>query len=370
MSDRLIALDVTMARLGTAGTHVYITELARSLELILGDRLRPIASRLAAPSHVPRTTGDRLRTLGRDLWWHQVGVTLAARRAGAAVLHLPAGIGPVTGRLATVLTIHDLNVLRFPRFFTPWSRHYTHLVLPRVARGADAIITVSRASKADIVQRLGISDDRVTVVPNGIDAAFAPPAPESREDVQRRYGLPPQFVLTVGSVEPRKNLPRLLEAIHRLRTRPATSEVMLVHVGPQGWLANGVADTLHALRLEDAVRFLGYVPRRDLVALYGLARLCAYPALYEGFGLPVAEAMACGCPVVTSNVSSLPEVAGDAAVLVDPGSVEAIAAGIAALWTDEARRGDLARRGQERARGFTWERAARATAAVYEAVAP
>jgi len=129
-----------------------------------------------------------------------------------------------------------------------------------------------------------------------------------------------------------------------------------------------VSPTIRALGLSDAVRFLGYVPREDLAALYGVARLCAYPSLYEGFGLPVAEAMACGCPVVTSNVSSLPEVAGDAAVLVDPRSVDEIAAGIAALWTDETRRRDLSAKGRVRATCFTWERTARATAAVYDAV--
>src|SRR5207245_2603641 len=191
----------------------------------------------------------------------------------------------------------------------------------------------------------------------------APPSRPARE-VRRRHGLPPAFVLTVGSVEPRKNLPRLLEAIHRLRARAETADVVLVHAGPEGWLADGVQPVIRALGLSDVVRFLGHVPRHDLVALYGVARLCAYPSLYEGFGLPVAEAMACGCPVVTSNVSALPEVAGGAAVLVDPGSVEEIAAGIAALWTDENRRRTLAARGLARARSFTWERTARATAAV------
>src|SRR2546426_1766179 len=124
VNARLVALDATAARLGRAGPHVYVTELARSLRPELGDRLRPISSRLAAPVKAARTAGDRLRTLGRDLWWHQIGVTLAARRVGAALLHLPAGIGPVRRGLATVLTIHDLTVHRFPQFFRPWFRHY------------------------------------------------------------------------------------------------------------------------------------------------------------------------------------------------------------------------------------------------------
>jgi glycosyltransferase involved in cell wall biosynthesis len=272
--------------------------------------------------------------------------------------------------LPTVLTIYDLNVLRFPRFFRPWFRHYARVVMPRAARAADAIITLSHASKTDIVQGLAIPEERVTVVPTGVDPSFTPLALESERalEVRRRYELPDDFVLTVGSVEPRKNLPRLLEAIQRLRRDRDTAEVVLVHAGPDGWLADEVAHARATLDPPGAVRFLGYVPRQDLAALYGLARLTAYPSLYEGFGLPVAEAMACGCPVVTSNVSSLPEVAGDAAVLVDPASVEDIAAGIAALWTDAGRRRAVAARGRARASCFTWERTARETAAVYEAV--
>src|SRR5204863_356948 len=181
---------------------------------------------------------------------------------------------------------------------------------------------LSHTSKADIVERLAIPAERVSVVPTGIDPSFTPigPQSESAREVRRRYGLPPAFVLTVGSVEPRKNLPRLLEAIHQLRARAETADIVFVHAGPEGWLADGLYPSIRALGLSDVVRFLGYVPHQDLTALYGLARLCAYPSLSEGFGLPVAEAMACGCPVVTSNVSALPEVAGDAALLVDPGS--------------------------------------------------
>ncbi len=370
MSERRVALDVTVAALGRAGPHVYVTELARALGPLLGERLQPIASRCAAPTHPRRTAGDRLRTLGRDLWWHQVGVTIAARRAGAALLHLPAGIGPVRRSLPSVLTIFDLNVLRFPQLFRSWFRHYARVMLPRAARAADAVITLSHASKVDIVQGLAIPAERVTVVPGGVDSCFTPLAPQSdrAHEVRRRYALPPAFMLTVGSVEPRKNLPRLLEAIHRLRACSDTADVVLVHAGPEGWLADGVAPVIRALGLADAVRFLGYVPRQDLAALYALARLCAYPSLSEGFGLPVAEAMACGCPVVTSNVSALPEVAGDAAVLFDPGSVEEIAAAVAALWTDTGRRRELTVRGRARATCFTWERAAQETAAVYEAV--
>jgi glycosyltransferase involved in cell wall biosynthesis len=365
MRGPIVALDTTAGRLGRAGPHVYVTELTRALGALLGERLQPIASRWAREPNARRTTGDRLRTLGRDLWWHQVGVSLAARRRGADVLHLPAGLGPIRPRVPTVVTIHDATVLRFPNLFRPWQRWYSGFVVPRLARSAAAVITVSQAAKADLVEHLGIPADRIAVVPNGVAADFTrvPAQSAAARDVAARYHLPAAFALTVGAIEPRKNLPRLLEAVRRLRTRPATADLTLVHAGPEGWMAGAVAS-------GDGVRFVGYVPTADLRVLYSLARVFVYPSLWEGFGLPVAEAMACGCPVVTSNVSALPELAGDAALLVNPESVEEIAAAIERLWSDEPLRCACATRGRLRVTGFTWERAARATAAVYESVAP
>ena len=369
MNRRSVALDVTIAQLGRAGPHVYVTQLARALAGELGDGLRCIASRFAAPLSTRRTVGDRFRTLGRDLWWHQFGVTLAARRTGADLLHLPAGFGPVRPGMPTVVTIHDLIPLHFPNYFRPWHRSYARVVLPGLARSARAVITVSEESKRDIVETLGVPERLVTVVPNGIDPAFVPIAPASdrAQQLRNRLRLSHDFVLAVGAIEPRKNLPRVLQAIHRLRSRPETADIRLVHAGPDAWLADDIPRAMRDLKLSDAVRFLGFVPLEDLVTLYSLARVCVYPSLCEGFGLPVVEAMSCGCPVVTSNVSSLPEVGGDAAVLVDPTSVDEIAGAVGSLWCDESRRRTLAARGLARARGFTWERAARATSAVYDA---
>jgi glycosyltransferase involved in cell wall biosynthesis len=360
---RSVALDVTMVRLGRTGPSVYVEQLARALTPLLGDRLVAVASRLATPPTARRTTADRLRTLGRDLWWHQVGVSRAARRAGAALLHMPAGLGPVRPSLPTVVTIHDTIVLRFPHLFRPWHRHYSRVVLPRLARSAAAVITGSEATRADLVERLGVPPDRITVLPYGVDALFTPTAAGSDEAraVRARYQLPSDFVLTVGAVEPRKNLPRVMEAVHRLHGQPATAGITLVHAGPDGWLADDVP--------REAARFLGYVPAADLRVLYGLARAFVYASLWEGFGLPVLEAMACGCPVVTSDVSALPEVAGGAALLVDPTATEEVAAAIEQVWTDEGLRRDLAARGRTRARAFTWERTARETLAIYERIA-
>ncbi len=371
MSQARIALDLSLGTLGRIGPSVYIWRLQEALAALLGERLVPIASRFAGPvlgAH--RTTRERMDTLVRDLWWHQAGVTIAARRGGCGLLHLPAGLGPIAGSFPAVVTVHDVMPIRFPNMFRPWYRRYAGVVMPRLARRARAVVTGSNAAKAEIVEWFQIPPELVTVIPHGVDAVFHPLDPDDPRaaDVRHRYDLPRDFVLAVGAIAPRKNLPRLLEAVRWVRSQTGASTLTLVHTGPEGWRPEEVTRSVRELGLGEVVRFLGYVPVEDLRVLYGLARVLAYPSLWEGFGLPVIEAMACACPVVTSNLSSLPEVAGEAAVLVDPRSTEDLARGIAAVWCDEGLRSRLIARGLARARHFTWARAARATAAVYDAV--
>jgi len=365
-----IGFDGSYGTLVQIGMGVYIRNLLAALEPLLGDRLVKVASRFARPPRrAKRTPGEKFNTVMRDLWWHQAGAVVAARRRGAALLHMPAGLGPVVGSFPMVTTVHDVMPIRFAAQFRPWYRSYAAVVMPRLARRARAVITVSLAAKEEIVEWFGVPPERIVVIPHGVDPAFTPIHAEDPDAVavSRRYHLPKAFVFAVGSVEPRKNLIRLLEAVRLLRDRPATRDVTLVHAGPEGWRPEETAAAVSRLGLKEAVQFLGYVPVGDLRALFGLARCFVYPSLWEGFGLPVIEAMSCGCPVVASGVSSIPEVAGDAALFVDPHSVENIAAGIAAAWDGGSLREDLIRRGFERARNFTWERAARATLSVYEA---
>ncbi|MGA2384164.1 MAG: glycosyltransferase family 1 protein [Gemmatimonadales bacterium] len=370
MSNAPIAFDVTYGKLVGLGTGVYIWNLLAALEPRLGGRLVQVSSRFARrPRGARRTRREQLDTVMRDLWWHQAGAVVAARRRGAALLHMTAGLGPVAGSFPTVATIHDVMPIRFAPMFRPWYRWYAAAVMPRLARRARAVITVSEAAKREIVEWFGVAPERIAVIPHGVDPLFTPLRQGDPEAAaaRERYSLPPDFVLAVGSVEPRKNLTRLLEAVRLLRERPATREIVLVHAGPEGWRPEEISAAVSRLGLDGAVRLLGYVPAPDLRALFGLARGFVYPSLWEGFGLPVLEAMACGCPVVASGVASIPEVAGDAALLVDPQSVESIADGIAAVWDGGQARADLVRRGLERAGKFTWERAAGATIEVYEA---
>lgn len=366
MTMPVVAFDFTPARLDVGGTGVYTRELGAALSHLLGDRFIPISCPATRPPAPRRTFRDRLHTLARDLWWYRGGSSRAARRAGAELVHAPMPSRRAENSPPMILTIFDVAVLRFPEKFRRWFGLYQRCTLPDRVRQAAAILTLSEASKAEIVSTIGIEPDRITVVPCGVAPRYRDPMDDSEiQSVRDKYGLATPFALTVGYIEPRKNLERLLRAVAVARSSADSAGLQLVHAGPQGWLSGELPQLIGSLGLRGAVRFIGHVPERDLAALYRAARLTAYPSLYEGFGLPVAEAMASGCPVLTSDRSSLVEVAGDAGLLVDPQSVEAIADGLRRLWCDDSLRADLGRRGRERAAGYTWPIAAKATIDVY-----
>ena len=270
----------------------------------------------------------------RDALWYPFGF---GRKAGDLdVLHCTTFRGPRRARVPTVLTVHDLAILRSPEAFPRWHRLYGSR-LPRVLRSADAIVAVSEFTKAETVDLAGVPPERIRVVPNGVDAVFD-------ADGRRADG---DYVLAVATLEPRKNLGRAVEA-----ARAAGVELRVV--GARGW--GGV----------DVQGWVGEIPDSELAALYRGARCVVYPSLHEGFGLPVLEAMACGTPVVTSRGTATEEIAGGAAVLVDPHDVGSIAEGIRAA---ETRRDELVPLGRARAREFTWERAAESVVALWSELA-
>ena len=280
---------------------------------------------------------SRLATVARDAWWYPLALPREARRGNLDVLHCPTFRGPFSTAVPLVVTVLDLAVLRHPGMFNQWSRRYSRFAVPRVVQAAKAVITISEFTKREVVEVLGTPPEKVHAIPIAVEAPFTPEGPRADGD----------YVLAVGTLEPRKNLARVVEAARR-----AGAELRVV--GAEGW--GGVA----------VDGWVGRVSDEELAALYRGARAVAYPSLYEGFGLPVLEAMACGAPVVTSRGSATEEVADGAAILVDPLDVGAIAAG---LEEASSRRDELRARGLERARAFSWDRVARETWAVYESVA-
>jgi glycosyltransferase involved in cell wall biosynthesis len=269
-----------------------------------------------------------------------------------------------------VITIHDLSPLVLPWAFPRKRRLVSTAALRRARKQADIILVPSEASKADVMRYLHVEAGRVRVIPWGCEVRFKPSGePAAAAEVKERYGLPERYILFLGTLEPRKDVLTLLQAFAILRAEQSDAELRLVIAGGKGWGYREFFPTREALRLGDHVIFTGFVDEEDLPDLYRGALLFIYPSLYEGFGLPILEAMACGTPVITSTTSSMPEVAGDAAVLVEPKNPESLAAAMASVLRDETRMAELRQRGLERAKGFSWEAVARRTLDVYTTLA-
>jgi glycosyltransferase involved in cell wall biosynthesis len=323
------AIDVSPLVQTRAGTARYLQALLREL-----DRRDDVAV-----SRRSFGRSDRASTLARDAVWYPFAL---GRERAADVLHCPTYRGPLRSARPLVVTVHDLAVLRHPETFNRWTRTYSPRVVPRVLRAARRIIAVSDFTRRELVELLSVPDEKIRVVPNGVEAEFTQDGPAADGD----------YVLAVGTLEPRKNLQRLVEAARR-------SDVELRVVGARGWGGVEVGG--------NGVRWLGEVGDAELARLYRGARCVAYPSLYEGFGIPVLEAMACGAPVVTSRGTAMEEVADGAAILVDAHDPAEIAAGIERAVAERDR---LVPRGLERARAFRWDAIAAATVGVYrEAIA-
>jgi glycosyltransferase involved in cell wall biosynthesis len=268
----------------------------------------------------------------------------------------------------TIVTIHDMSLRLYPRCH-PVRRLLLNRPLMRVAiRTAAAIVTVSHSARRDLLKLHGVPPDRVSVVHEAASPAFRPISDRALlAHTRARYSLPQRFMLYVGTIEPRKNLLRLMSAF--AAARKAGIPQQLVCVGPYGWASRDLSGHIAQLGIRDAVQFTGYLPFEDLPAIYNLADFFAFPSLYEGFGLPVVEAMASGLPVMTSNTSSLGEIAGDAAETIDPTDTGAMTDAIRRLAMDAELRRDRSERGLKRARDFSWAQTAREMLAVYHRAA-
>lgn len=308
-----------------------------------------------------------------DLLHLRLGLPVDAWAGWPEVYHVPDAFGPPTRRARLVLTVHDLIPWILPEILpaasTAHPMHARYLrYAPAALRRAAAVIAVSESTRRDLLERFAVPPERVAVVPYGVAAQFRPLEPAERAPVLARYGLGDEpYLLFVGRIELRKNVGRVLEAFARLRRQGLPHRLVLV--GSAGRGEPVAAFYRRAEALGPAVVMLDYVAHDDLPALYSGAAVFVWPSLYEGFGLPPLEALACGAPVVAADVAALPEVVGDAGLLVDPTSVEAIAAAVERLLSNAALRATLRARGLERARRFTWAAAARATLEVYRRVA-
>lgn len=313
-----------------------------------------------------------VRVLRGQVYWRR-----QLARDGVDVFHhtyfpLPAGVERVS---KTVVTLHDLIQRGMPEAYTRGRRWFTNLTQPQALRRADSVAVISEAVREDVRRfhpEIGLG--KVDVVPNAVGESYLrrgaqEPNPETVRRVRARYGLPERYVLGVGHLEPRKNWPRLIRAYGRIRREHPGRVPPLVVVGSENWNFASVYAAADAEALRDSVVFTGFVQEDDLPEVYANALAFAYPSLYEGFGIPVLEAMAVGVPVLTSNTTSLPEVSGGAALLVDPKEVDAIANGLLRLLTDDELRGTLVRRGYLNVGRYGWDRSAEGMRAIYRRLA-
>ncbi len=303
------------------------------------------------------------RPVGRILW-EQTALPVLTQILHLDLLHGAVNIGPWLAGCPTVITVHDLSFMQYPQAFPALQRLYLQTQVKRSVRAARRVITVSEATKRDVVAQFGVPAERIDVVYNGVDRCFGPAPADQVDAFRRRKGLPDRYVLHLGTLEPRKNLVRLVQAFHQARAR-GFPDVKLILAGGKGWGYDVIFAEVGRLGLEKAVLFPGYIPDEELPWWYRGAELFCYPSLLEGFGLPVVEALASGLPVITSTSSSLPEVAGEAAWLVDPSSVDALALALTTLLTDRTLADSFRSKGPAQAARFSWHSTAEHTAAVY-----
>lgn len=350
-----------------AGIHQYITQVLRHLP--------PDTESQQCLLYAPLSAGPFARfpdqSVFHSRWpterrliriaWEQLAWPVLARRDKLHLLHGMAFVTPVFSPCPTVVTVYDLSFVHFPDRFSRAQRLYLASQTRRSCQVAKRVITISDAGKRDVHERYAVPLDHIDVVRPGVDGAFQPRPSDEVAQFRQRHDLPDHFILHIGTLQPRKNIPTLLEAFKQIERLGLT----LVLVGGKGWLYDEIFRRVESLGLQDAVRFTGYVPDDELPLWYNAASLFVFPSLHEGFGMPVVEAMACGTPVVASNLPSVGEAVGEAALLFDPLNALELAERMLAVVKDDALWAKMSEAGLAQASRFSWQQAGRETAAVY-----
>ncbi len=343
--------EYTLLVFGRTGAHFVPTGLRANVRL----RFAPVSDRWAT------------------VLWYRLGlpVPVDVFTGRAQLFHGPSFTLPPS-LTPSLLTVHDLSFLRFPQGAHPALLAWLSKAVPRSLRRACHVLADSESTRADLMELMDISPDRITVIGAGVEPCFRPVTDQGTLDgVRVRYQLPTRFILSVSTLEPRKNFTGLIAAFSQLTATARGSplaDLHLVIAGGRGWLYDDIFAAAEASPVRERIHFAGFVADEDLPALYSLADLFAFPSYYEGFGIPVLEAMACGAPVVCADNSSLPEVAGDAALLVEATNQNALTEAMHRLLTDSSLRAELIERGLRQARKYTWEEAAQRLINVYNGV--
>lgn len=355
----------------SAGINWYIYHLLQNLSSTPDLRYTVFLNESRAHEHfelgIARSHLPTYKPIVRILW-EQFAQPFALKHNRIDLLHALAFAGPLATSIPWIATVYDLSFMLYPQSFNTANRVYLTWAVRHSLRHADRVIAISESTKRDMVRLFGASPDKIAVVYCASDENFAPAKnPASIAEFRQRKNLPDKFILHVGTIEPRKNIARLVRAFARAK-RSAHLPHRLVLVGARGWKYADIDAAIEQAGIQNDVIFAGYAPQNELPLWYQAADLLAYPSIYEGFGLPPLEAMACGTPVVTSNAASIPEVVGDAALTVAPDDETALGNAIIRALTDQAWREQMMARGLAQAKKFSWERAAQETVALYRTV--
>ena len=324
-----IAIDTSVTKVTGAGATTYVNELLRVLRANEQHQIT-----LNEFCYEPKFTRENrvLRTfdtINREMLWLQKKLPAMVKGCGAELLHAPAMMAPNTTDFPVVVTIFDMYIFRNPGAFPFWQRNMMKYSLPKILARAAKIIAISEFTKQEILDIFpGIPENKVAVTLLGVNKSFRECDDTTTAEFKTKYSSGKPFILSVSTIEPRKNIKTLLRAFSQVKDR-VDHDLLLV--GPYGWKSSEIPELITTLKIKERVKFPGYLDFEQLPAAYSAADLFVYPSLYEGFGLPPLEAMACGCPVITSNVASLPEAVGDAAVTIDPHNVEVLSHAIGEL---------------------------------------
>lgn len=370
-NQSLVAINAQLmsgsASYRSAGISTYLSNLLSHLHPDAAIRYHvfmghgAITDTISLPiTHTKFATGSPLRRIA----WEQSLLPLLVKRLHADILHAPAFVGPLFSPCPQIITVHDLSFIRYPHFFRRNNRVYLTLMTGFSCRRAAAVIAVSKFTASEVNRLLRVPQEKIYSVYHGVNPRFQPLAKQVVENFRERLGLPKRFILFLGTLEPRKNLIQLVRAYAQLSDK----SIHLILAGAQGWFYEELYAEVETLGLKEFVHFPGYVNGEDQVLWYNAAEVFAYLSTYEGFGLPVLEALACGIPTLTSTNSSLPEAAGDSALKVGCDNQNDIVEKLHLLLTDNALRERLRQSGLAHARRFTWEATAENTCRVYSHV--
>lgn len=377
INAHLVAFNQTYRQAGVSKyTELLINNLGEidhddEFIVYIGNQARPASFASALNFQVKASRFPTIKPPVR-IGWEQTLAPAVLLRDRPTLLHCPVNVVPLAAPCPTVLTIHDLGFILFPERYKAAKRLYLNTLTRISARRATHIITDAESVRGEVIKLLNVKPAKVTAVPLGVASYFKPEPDKAKlEKFRQEKQLPARFVLYLGTLEPRKNIPLLLRGFARFRHEQpeAAQDVQLVVGGAKGWFYEDIFRLVKELDLEAVTTFPGYINEQELPLWYNIAECFVYPSLYEGFGLPPLEAMACGVPVITSNTSSLPEVVGQAGLTVDPDDEQAMALALQQVLTEPLRRQQMSEQGVEQAAKFSWRETACRTLEVYRQVA-